>query len=430
MHRFQLNRLTLVGWVGLLSAASAWAAGVDATNPSLFSVGTLPPTDNVNMTPSGQGNLPGTPTRPVRAGQWNFSARASGTLTLTDNVELAPPGQEQADLVLGLSLPLSLRREGARMKVFAEYVPTVYLYAQTKESDNLQNNLRSLLSLEAVDDFFFIDASANSYPSYISPFLPRPESGASITQNRTQQSTLGLSPYIRHQNSRGWKYLVRNDNYWNTYSASGLSSSTTSGILADVESPPTRLSYGFDYNYLYTRDQSQPTGYYQQVGRVRPIFRATRTLKLSARLGYESNDYAVTGYSGSIYGAGIDWTPNPRTKLAGFIEHRFFGPSYGLDFNYRTRRTTWRVSGTRNTYTAADQPLMLRPGTTAEVLDDAFRSQISDPAQREQAVKQFLERAGLPPTLTQPYSFYTNQIYLAQQVSGSVALLEDGTRSN
>ena len=123
----------------------------------------------------------------------------------------------------------------------------------------------------------------------------------------------------------------------------------------------------------------------------------------------------MTSYSGAVYGAGVDWTPNPRTKLDGFLEHRFFGPSYGLNFNHRTRRTAWRLSATRNTYTTIEQPLTLRPGTTAEVLDDAFRSQIADPAQREQAVKQFLERAGLPPSLTQPYTFYTNQIYLAEQ---------------
>jgi uncharacterized protein (PEP-CTERM system associated) len=308
------------------------------------------------------------------------------------------------------------------VKLNAEYVPTLYLYGQEKASNDLQNNLRSLLSVEAVDDFFFIDASANSYLSYVSPFLPRPESGASVTENRTQQVTLSLSPYIRHQTKRGWRYLLRNDNYWNGYSQAGLSSSITNRFFADVESPATRLNYAFDYTYLRSDDQSQPVTYYQQVARFRPIFRATRTLKLSGRLGYESNDYE-TQYSGMVYGAGIDWTPNPRTKLEGFLEHRFFGPSYGLNFNYRTRRTSWTLSGTRNTYTSVDQPLVLRPGTTTEVLDNAFRSRIPDPVQRQEAVQQFAERAGLPPTLTQPFSFYTNQIYLAEQVSGSVALL-------
>ncbi len=382
--------------------------------------GAMPSSDDLRLaTPGEPSTAPG---ERARAGQWNFTVRASGALTLTDNVDLAPSGQEEADLVLGLSFPLGVRREGTRMRLKADYVPTAYLYARNGDSNELQNNLRSLLTLEAVDDFFFVDASANSFPTYASPFLARPESGASITQNRVQQTTLGLSPYLRHQTSTGWRYLLRNENYWNTYSESELSDSATSRIFAEVETPPARINYALDYTYLYSRDQSQPVGYYQQVGRFRPIFRVTRKLEVSGRLGYESNDY-VTDYSGSVYGAGVDWTPNPRTRLDGFVEHRFFGTSYGLDFNYRTRRTTWRLNGTRNTYTTIDQPITLRPGTTAEVLDEAFRSKISDPVQREQAVKQFLARAGLPPTLTEPTSFYTNQIYLAEQVSGSVALL-------
>ena len=131
----------------------------------------------------------------------------------------------------------------------------------------------------------------------------------------------------------------------------------------------------------------------------------------------------MTDYSGAVYGAGVDWTPDPRTKLEDSSSTDSSVPSYGLNFNHRTRLTAWRLSATRNAYTAVDQPLTLRPGTTAQVLDDALRSQIADPVQREQAVQQLLQRAGLPPALTQPYSFYTNQIYLAQQLTGSVGLV-------
>jgi uncharacterized protein (PEP-CTERM system associated) len=209
---------------------------------------------------------------------------------------------------------------------------------------------------------------------------------------------------------------------WNTYSAQGLDSSFASRLFASADSPPARVSYGLDYTYLYTNDAGQPTSNYQQVGRFRPILRATRRLNLSARLGYESNDYELTRYSGTVYGAGIDWTPNPRTRLDGFLEHRFFGASYGLNFNYRTRRTAWRLAGTRNTYTTIEQPLTLRPGTAAELLSEVYRSRITDPEKREQAVRDFLAGSGLPTSLTQPYTFFTNQVYLSEQWSGSMIL--------
>ena len=421
--------------MAVCSAEGAGLGDQSLTAPpaqTLPSTDNLPSSDNMNLAvparevrlPPGQRDLTGVPLEDVRSGKWNFSARASSALTLTDNVNLAPSGQEKADLVLGISVPLGVRRAGPRVKFLAEYVPTVYLYARNGQSDNLQNNLRSFLSVEAVDDYFFIDAIANIYQTYISPFQPRPQSGASITDNRTQQATLGLSPYIRHKTSNGWTYQARSDNFWNTYSGSDLADSVASRFSAEVDSPTrARVSYGLDYTYLYTRDAAQPSAFYQQVARLRPILRATRKLNASARLGYESNDYAVTPYAAAVYGAGIDWTPTPRTRLDGFLEHRFFGPSYGLNFNNRTRRTVWRLSGTRNTTTTIEQPLTQRPGTTAELLNDAYRSRISDPEQREQAVRQFLQGTGLPPSLTQPYSFHTNQVYVSEQWTGSVVLL-------
>jgi uncharacterized protein (PEP-CTERM system associated) len=273
-----------------------------------------------------------------------------------------------------------------------------------------------------VQDFFFVDATADIVPSYISPLGPRPISGGSTTSNQTQQTLVGVSPYIRHERSGGWSYLVRNDNFWNTYNTAQLASSFTSKVAADAKSPPARLRYGFDYTYIYTRYESQPTSYTEQVARVRPILAVTRRLELSARLGYETNDY-FTRNSGAVYGAGLDWTPTPRTKLTGFVEHRFFGPAYGVDFSHRTRLTAWTLNAKKSTYTTAEQPLALQAGANPQVLNDALRSQIPDPAQREQAVRQILERLGLPPNSTLPYSFFTNQVYLAEQVAAAVGII-------
>jgi uncharacterized protein (PEP-CTERM system associated) len=364
----------------------------------------------------------GTPANQRTGREWTLGLGAVGSLIFTDNVTLAPPGQEQEDIVLGLSFPIVVRRDGRGLKAQIDYTPTFYQYANTRPSNEVQHNLRSLLTFEPVQDFFFVDATANIQPTYISPLGPRPISGGNVTENQTQQTLVGISPYIRHERSSGWSYLVRNDNLWNTYNTSQLASSFTSKIAADAKSPPARLRYGFDYSYIYTRYESQPTTYSEQVARVRPILAATRRLELSARLGYESN-YYFSRYSGAVYGGGLDWTPTPRTKLSGFVEHRFFGPSYGVDFSHRTRLTAWRLNATRSTYTTAEQPLGLQAGTNPQVLNDALRSQIPDAAQRELAVRQLLARLGLPPNATVPYSFFTNQVYLAEQVTAATGII-------
>ena len=430
MEPLQFIRLALVGSVGLAGAGPAWGAvdGSDQSAPASPSgvdvspIGVLP-AGTANVGPTASANPSSAPPGRLRATEWTFSSGADASLTLTNNVALAPPGQEQADAVLALSVPLGLHREGPRVKLQADYVPTVFLYAKNNDADYVQNYLRGLMSVEAVNDFLFVDAVANILPSYISPVLARPESGASITQNQTQQTTLGVSPYIRHGSETDWNYQIRNDNYWTVYNTSGLSNSATNAVSADLVSPAARLRYGFDYAYLHTSFETPPTSYNQEVGRVRPIVTVTPRLNVSIRLGYETNDYSPTSRSGPVYGAGARWTPTPRTTLDGFLEHRFFGPSYRLDLSHRTRLTSWRLSGRRNVYTAQDQGLTLQPPTMAEVLNDAFRSQIPDPAERDRAVQQFMQQAGLPQVLTQPYSFYTNVPYVSQQWSGSVGLL-------
>jgi uncharacterized protein (PEP-CTERM system associated) len=359
----------------------------------------------------------------MRAGRWNFTAGVRGELMWSDNIRLAPPGQEASDAVIALSVPLGIRRAGPRSLLRADYIPTAYGYAQNSDANYVQHNLRSFASLEAVQDFLFVDAVANIYPFYVSPFLPRPDSGASITGNRSQRTTLGLNPYIRHQTVQGWSYLVRNDNVWNAYTDANLADTSANRITTTVESPPSRMSFGLDYTYLYTRDQAQPTGYYQQWALVRPTVRATRTLSLSARAGYESNDYLIPEYSGGVYGAGLVWTPNPRTRLDGFLERRFFGAAYDMNLSYRTRRTVLRLRGFRGTVTPLDQPFTQRPATTAEVLDDAYRSRISDPTEREREVRRFLDTSGLPPSLVQTYSFYAPTIYVSKQWNASLAFV-------
>jgi uncharacterized protein (PEP-CTERM system associated) len=354
---------------------------------------------------------------------WFTSIGVEGVLTLTDNVRLDPANSAQSDVIAEIGVPIALRRWGSRARLDLDYAPKAYAYVRTSEDNDIQHYLRSLLTTEVVDNFFHVEAAATVDQTYVSPLGPRPESGASATNNRTQQTVLRLSPYIARKARNSWEYLARNDTYWTTYDDSRLDDSLVNRVSLGLRSPAARTRTEFDYTYLYTKYESQSSGVYQQVGRVRPSLALTRRLKVGARVGYESNDYTLSSYSGEVYGAEVAWRPTPRTSLNGFIEHRFFGESYGLDFSHRSRRTLWRLSGTRDTYTSTDQTLTLRPGTTSQVLDEAFRSKIADPNERARAVQQFLSAAGLPTDLAQSYTFYANQIYLAEQWSGSVALL-------
>ncbi|HVO49172.1 MAG TPA: hypothetical protein VMT29_22860, partial [Steroidobacteraceae bacterium] len=302
MKALRITRLALVACIPLMRALPAQCAELpedvgQADQPIIGGQGgpagaagqvNVPAKAHELALPPGQQDLTAVHPGSARGGRWNFSIGARAELTATNNIDLAPPGQESSDLALAISMPLGVRRAGPRLLFLAEYVPTVYLYARNSDANYVQNNLRSFASLEAVEDFLFVDGVAHSYPMYVSPFLPRPENGASITPNRTQRTTLGLSPYVRRETTQGWTYLVRNDNFWNSFSDATLSDTVGNSVLATVESPRAWLHYGLDYVYLHTRDDAQPNGYYQQVGRWRPTVTVMRTLSVSARIGYEN----------------------------------------------------------------------------------------------------------------------------------------------
>jgi uncharacterized protein (PEP-CTERM system associated) len=212
---------------------------------------------------------------PAVAGDWTYGASATGRLTLTDNVRLAPRGQEEADLILSVAPTLTAQRRGARASLSVTYIPTLHVYLENRDSDNLQNYLSGLFSAEAVEDFFFVDASANIRQTFISPFDSL-LGGESINDNLAQTTTLGLSPYVRGVLGTGYTYLVRNDNFWTTSDASALDNLYESRVLATVASPLGRLlRWDGEYDYNYTKFETQPA-YVRQLLRLRGIYRSTR----------------------------------------------------------------------------------------------------------------------------------------------------------
>jgi uncharacterized protein (PEP-CTERM system associated) len=92
-----------------------------------------------------------------------------------------------------------------------------------------------------------------------------------------------------------------------------------------------------------------------------------------------------------------------------------------LDLTHRRRWSAF-VRGSRDTQTRREQPLVLTPGDTREALDIALSSRIVDPLERDRAIDEFLLRSGFPPELTSPFTFYTNRVYIANQVQATTTV--------
>jgi len=361
----------------------------------------------------------------ARAETWRVETFGTVAATATNNVNLAPPGQEKPDLYFSLAPGIRVVGDGARLKLSASYVPTFVLYTNTASAggNRIYNNLSANASLEAIEKFFFVDARWTISNQFINPFAPQPQNLGTNTNNRSQLTTYGISPYFRGVvPGGGTRYLLRNDAYWIDPSGAGQLSSFYNTVTGLLENTVQTVGWGLDYLSHYSKYVNS-NSVSDWLARARLIYRVDPQLNVFVSGGYNENNYALSNQAGPTYGGGFTWRPTQRTNVVANYEHRFFGASYLFSFDHRTPLTAWNLSASRNISSYPQQALALPPGNTASLLDSIFAARIPDPAARAAAVDRFIQQAGLPEFLAGPQSFYTQQIFLTQPISASFGIL-------
>ena len=373
----------------------------------------------------------------VQAENWRFGASAGLTETYTNNVFYAPQGQGVGDWVTSLTGAITVRGEGARVKLNGSVAATLNLYAKETQENSIAPNVNLAGSVEAIEKFFFVDASANISTQFLSPFGPQPNSVVNATDNRYISQTYPVSPYIKGVlGATNISYQVRDDNIWTVSSPFGNSNSQTpntyaNNLTASLTSANYPMGWLVEYNrYAYDNGVTDSGNlanngrYTLQIARAILSHQINPQLQVSGRIGYEDNQFLVTSSQGMVYGAGFQWNPSDRTQFGGFWEERFFGSSYAFQFNHRLPNSAISASATRGLSSYPQVALAIPAGTTVvQFLDAAFATRIPDPAERAIAIEQFLARTGLPPTLTAPVNIYGTQITLQDAQNISYVLL-------
>ncbi|MEO8740545.1 MAG: TIGR03016 family PEP-CTERM system-associated outer membrane protein [Casimicrobiaceae bacterium] len=345
--------------------------------------------------------------------------------TLTNNVSLAPSGSAQSDLVTQLTPGIVFSETSAHTAFQGTVSVPVVLYARTSGNNQAYVQANVTGTVEAIENFFFIDGSVDVSQQYLTPFGALPPGLSNATGNRYTSGTYRLSPFIK--GGRGnLNYEVRNDNVWTSLSGApfSLDGAYYNSLAAKVTRDPTPFGWKVEYNRTEVKfNEQQPLR--TQLGRATLTHQPDPQLQLTVDAGYEDNDYTFTQSRGVIYGVGGTWRPTNRTNLSGFWEHRFFGSSYLLNFDHRMPRTVFTINASRNITSYPQQLGALPSGFDIGFLvNQLFLSTIPDPVQRQLAVDQFIRNRGLPlGTLANPVTLYTQQISLQEQASASIGLL-------
>jgi uncharacterized protein (PEP-CTERM system associated) len=361
----------------------------------------------------------------VYAANWTVTPSIELSETYTDNAFIGtdPP---RSDFITKVTPGIRIDGRSARLTANLSYTPSALFYARNNQSNDVANFLDAYGRLEAVEKFFFIEATGNISQNFITPFAPQPGDITTVSDNRLETRTLSLSPYIRGE-GRDLEYELRNRNTWTGSNRDDLGSFRTRQWNGRVAGPVRRFGWALEfddteinrYNLAVSRPDDKAHLY-----RGRLFYQPDPAWRFSVSAGSEENNYVLQQTQReTIYGAGLAWHPSTRTSLDLAYEHRFFGPSRFARFNHRTRLTAWNVSYSRNTSTYQEEVLRLPPGNTTALLDAAFAGRFPDPDQRRAAVEQFMQASGTPAFLSQSLAFYTQRVYLREGVDASFAIV-------
>jgi uncharacterized protein (PEP-CTERM system associated) len=352
----------------------------------------------------------------------------AGQITFTDNVELQSDSERQSDVIFELRPALGIEYNAPRLKLNGTLAASIFLYAETGERNNQAVPEVDLQGeAEVVKDFFFIEATANVRQTFINPFGAQPISPANVTDNQTTAQTYRVSPYIQGEIGSNVRYLVRDDNIWTTLSETqeAQAGDAYSNLFrATIDRVPTPLGWGFDVERNDYQFEDRSRTQRRELARARGSYSPGPQLFLFMSAGYEKSRLPLADTEDSIYGVGFRWLPNERTELAAQWEHRFFGDSYLVDFNYRGPLSVWSVHASRNITTYPEQVAFLIPGISVFALLNAqLTNRIADPLARARFVQEFMQNRGLPAVVADPLSLFVQTTYIQEDARVSYGII-------
>ena len=301
---------------------------------------------------------------PACALEWTIEPSIGASATYTDNVRQSASNPENA-LILTATPAVSLRSKGSRrVQAALQYgLSAVTRFGGDDDSD-LNHNLNAIGKAELVEDFLFIEGDARVSQELVS-LLGSPADAGVNNSNRATVGSYSISPYIKKRLGSFADAEARyrtsgaifgdnaaNDINSNTFSASLKSGSQFSTIFWG-------LNYFLRDATVQGGDDAQFEHYDATLG-----YRVTRKLRVFGTLGYDNNDYVATpgaSISGRSWTVGTGWTPNQRTNVEASFGDSYFGRTYGFDFRYRTRYSTWTANYQEGVSDISQQLLNTQP---------------------------------------------------------------------
>ncbi len=378
--------------------------------------------------------------------------RVSVAETFTNNVRL-DNANKRSELITQVSPGIRISSSGGWIRGSIDYALTESLYANNTSARQSQNSLTAAGTLEAVDNWAFLDFSGSISQQAISAFGKPSSGGVLAGGNSTETSVYRLSPYIRGQIAGLATYEAR-------YSIASLSSASAAAADSEQRDASLRLSGGqSSYGLSWGLDANHQVVAYSGAGRSTSSSAINGRLQYAlnerwaayTRIGHESNDFsALNGQQSDFVALGGTWTPNPdlrvsldqdtrgfsglginwvpskRTSVTVTRNRQLYGATHAVVLGYRTSNTAWTFSDSRGVSSSPAQGAGVQPPSLYDLLTSQFAAAELDAVKREQ-YNAFLLANGVRPNASAIGGFLSSSVSLQRSQQLSFALF--GARS-
>lgn len=362
-------------------------------------------------------------TLPVHAGEWTITPSISINETMTDNVDQVEK-HRTSSLVTDVVPGINIVGTGDRVKLRFDYQMHNLYYSDDSSRNNHQNFLNAAGTLEALENWLFIDANASISQQNLSAFRGATYSSVDTnnSNNTTETSTYRLSPYFRGMFGSSAEYELRYNLAKTTSDESNTYDTETRALVAKLKGTPRLSKFGWALD-ASTQKSEFDNGRDNEADLLRGVltYQYDPQFRVSLIAGRESNDYvSVDKKSHTIKGLGVEWSPTERTLLSASREDRFFGNSDSISFTHRTARTAWKFRQTKDTVTSTNQT-MGGIGTYLDLFNSLVVS--TDPVDKENKVNELLKKFNLSPDAQLQGGFVTTGVTLQERRELSFAIL-------
>lgn len=329
-------------------------------------------------------------------GSGAFSLQPTFTVqqTFTNNRDLTS-ANAHAESITQVSPGISISSRSGRVQGSLDYSLNALDYARASDRNTFQNSLNAGVRAEAVENHAYVDARASISQQTISAFGTQSAATGLVNDNRTEVSTLSISPSLR--GNLAGAVDVAAQVTWSASSSASTTAGDTSNLNGSIGFSGRQGLFGWGLNasrQISDFSAGRRTADDQAGGSL--TFSPDPELQLSLRGGWESSDLQTAdSQSNKTWGWGVSWQPTDRTQIGLQTDHRFFGQSHGFTFQHRMARSIWTYADTRGISGDPRSQAANRPLSLYDLLFAQFASLEPDPIRRDQLVRSFLQANGL-----------------------------------